>query len=141
VSLYRRDLSRAALGAAALFAIVTVLTLVYASRGGSERGVAIVLLMNLVIVLGLQVFAGNSGTVVTIMTDDQVSELLAHAGKGVLTIGKSQRASAAQTLLGIGDILTHWSQSRCVKNSRPTSCARSICAILPGRACRLRTGR
>jgi len=61
VSLYRRDLSRAALGAAALFAIVTVLTLVYASRGGSERGVAIVLLMNLVIVLGLQVFAGNSG--------------------------------------------------------------------------------
>ncbi len=61
MSLYRRDLSRAALGAAALFAIVAVLTLVYASRGGSERGVAIVLLMNLVIVLGLQVFAGNSG--------------------------------------------------------------------------------
>jgi branched-chain amino acid transport system permease protein len=61
VNLYRRDLSRAALGAALLFAIVALLTLVYASRGGSERAVAIVLLMNLVIVLGLQVFAGNAG--------------------------------------------------------------------------------
>ena len=61
MNLYRRDLSRAALGAALLFAIVALLTLLYASRGGSERAVAIVLLMNLVIVLGLQVFAGNSG--------------------------------------------------------------------------------
>jgi branched-chain amino acid transport system permease protein len=49
------------LGAVVLFAIVAAITLAYAARGASERGVAIVLLMNLVIVLGLQVFAGNSG--------------------------------------------------------------------------------
>ena len=61
MNLYRRDLSRAALGAALLFGIVALLALLYASRGGSERAVAIVLLMNLIIVLGLQVFAGNSG--------------------------------------------------------------------------------
>jgi branched-chain amino acid transport system permease protein len=54
-------MSRAALGALVLFGIVAAITLAYAARGGSERGVAIVLLMNLVIVLGLQVFAGNSG--------------------------------------------------------------------------------
>ncbi len=61
MSLYRRDLSRAALGAAALFAIVAAITLAYGSFGGSQANVAIVLLINLVIVLGLQIFAGNSG--------------------------------------------------------------------------------
>jgi len=61
VSVYRRDLSRAALGAVALFVIVAVVTLVYGSLGGSQNNVAIVLIINLVIVLGLQVFAGNSG--------------------------------------------------------------------------------
>ena len=54
-------MSRAAIGAIVLFGIVAAIALAYAARGGSERGVAIVLLMNLVIVLGLQVFAGNSG--------------------------------------------------------------------------------
>ncbi len=61
MSLYRRDLSRAALGAVALFAIVAAVTLVYGSFGGSQANVAIVLLINLIIVLGLQIFAGNSG--------------------------------------------------------------------------------
>jgi branched-chain amino acid transport system permease protein len=61
VNAYRREMSRAALGAVVLFGIVAASTLAYAARGGSERDVAIVLLMNLVIVLGLQVFAGNSG--------------------------------------------------------------------------------
>jgi len=61
VNLYRRDLSRAAVGAAVLFGIVAAVTLVYGSFGGSQRNVAIVLLIDLVIVLGLQVFSGNSG--------------------------------------------------------------------------------
>ena len=61
MSVYRRDLLRAAFGAAGLFVIVAVVTLLYGSLGGSQSNVAIVLLVNLVIVLGLQVFAGNSG--------------------------------------------------------------------------------
>ena len=61
MNLYRRDLSRAAVGAAVLFGAVAAVTLVYGSFGGSQRNVAIVLLIDLVIVLGLQVFSGNSG--------------------------------------------------------------------------------
>ncbi len=61
MSLYRRDLVRAAIGAALLFGILAVVTLVYGSFGGSQRNVAIVLLIDLVIVLGLQIFSGNSG--------------------------------------------------------------------------------
>ena len=61
MSVYRRDLSRASIGAAMLFAVVAAVTLLYASQGGSQRNVAIVLLIDLVIVLGLQIFSGNSG--------------------------------------------------------------------------------
>jgi branched-chain amino acid transport system permease protein len=61
MSFHRRELTRASLGALALFVIVALGTLAYASLGGSQRNVATVLLINLIIVVGLQIFAGNTG--------------------------------------------------------------------------------
>jgi branched-chain amino acid transport system permease protein len=58
---HKWHLTQASLGALTLFVIVAAGSLLYASIGGSQRNVATVLLINLIIVVGLQVFAGNSG--------------------------------------------------------------------------------
>ena len=49
------------LGALLLFALVAVVDIVYGSLGGAQSKVATVLLINLVVVLGLQIFTGNTG--------------------------------------------------------------------------------
>lgn len=60
-SMYRREMGLAFGGAVALFAIVAAISLSYAALGGSEENTATVLLMNMVLVIGLQIFSGNTG--------------------------------------------------------------------------------
>jgi branched-chain amino acid transport system permease protein len=57
----RRELLAAFGGSVGLFVIVAAIALGYATLGGSQKNTAIVLLMNMVLVIGLQIFSGNSG--------------------------------------------------------------------------------
>jgi len=57
----RRELLVAFGGSVGLFVIVAAIALGYAALGGSQENTAIVLLMNMVLVIGLQIFSGNSG--------------------------------------------------------------------------------